>query len=178
MLTVVVPQGSVYSLETTSSNTHNDQTDRETSNRTARLGNDSGDSRHDQNDVSHQSTRDGCKDGAESTPVLISDERASQGHDVGPELIDCVSGLEMTTLDPCFSAAYSHNVRPVDARCPMPRAPGTSLLKSAPAARAPVLEFGGRGRWMKLTTRKRVSTTTGDNNTVMPPFYSHTAVVP
>jgi hypothetical protein len=47
---------------------------------------------------------------------------------------------------------YSQSVSAVDARCPMPKAPGTCLLKSVPATSAPVVEWAGRGRWMKFTT--------------------------
>ena len=45
------------------------------------------------------------------------------------------------------SQSNSHNVSPVDARWPIPSAPGTEA--SYPA---PVVEPAGSGRWMKLTT--------------------------
>lgn len=44
---------------------------------------------------------------------------------------------------------HSHNVNPVDARCPIPKAPGTNSSLPAPA-----LEFAGRGLWMKFTTTR------------------------
>lgn len=57
------------------------------------------------------------------------------------ELTDCISCGQNV------NKSNSHNVNPVDARWPIPSAPGTE-----PSYPAPVVEPSGRGRWMKLTT--------------------------
>lgn len=43
---------------------------------------------------------------------------------------------------------YLQVVKPVEARCPIPKAPDPGFLKKP----APVFDPGGRGFWMKLTT--------------------------
>jgi hypothetical protein len=40
--------------------------------------------------MAHQSTTNGRKDRAESTPVLISNHSTEQGHNIRPERVDCL----------------------------------------------------------------------------------------
>lgn len=100
-----------------------------------------------------ESHRDGRKDRAEPTPVLVRHIGTGQGHDVRPELVDCI----VSNCMDCDCQWYSHKVSPVDARCPMPNAPGTPFVKSEPGGRAPVVEPSGRARWMKFTTGERLA---------------------
>lgn len=75
-------------LEATGSHSHDDQTDREASNRAARTGNHAWDSRYDEDRMADQSNPDGDHDGAETTPVLVCHVGTEQRHDIRPELVD------------------------------------------------------------------------------------------
>lgn len=75
-------------LETTSSDSHDDQTNGEACDGATGTRNNTRNRRDDQNGMSDQGHCDGCKNGAESTPILIGHIGAGQWHDIGPELVD------------------------------------------------------------------------------------------
>lgn len=110
-------------LESTCSNTHNNQSDGETSNRSSRMGDDAGNSRDNENGVAEKSHCNGKHDGAESTPVLVGHKGAQKRHQIRPELVDLEVSISYQLL--CEDGVL-HKVSPVDARWPIPRAPGTA----------------------------------------------------
>lgn len=76
-------------LETTGTNTHDDETNGEDGNRCAGLGDDLGNGREDEENVTDDGDDVGILDGEVTAPVLISKPRATERSDVRPELVDC-----------------------------------------------------------------------------------------
>ena len=84
-----------YSLETTRPHPHNHQTNREAGDRAAGARDNVGNGRNDQNRVTNESNGNRGEDSAETTPILVGHVCAHQGHDVGPELVDCTGVSEV-----------------------------------------------------------------------------------
>jgi hypothetical protein len=105
-------EGRDVRLETTGTDTHDDQPNREDGNGSTGLGDDLGNGGEDEEDVTDDSDNVGVLDGEVTSPVFISKPRASERGDVGPELVDC------TQLDKKDVSVVEnlHIVRPVDAR--------------------------------------------------------------
>lgn len=69
-------------LETTGTNTHDEQTDGEAGNGTVGARNNRRQGRDDQNDMTQERGGNGEHDGPESSPVLVSHVGTGQGHNV------------------------------------------------------------------------------------------------
>lgn len=82
-------QGGDVGLETTSSYTHDDKTNREACNGSVGTVNNFGNGGNDENDVSNECTGNRGHDGTVTTPPLISNHGTKERHDVGPEGVDC-----------------------------------------------------------------------------------------
>lgn len=76
-------------LETTGTNTHNDETDGEDGNRGAGLSDDLGNGGEDEENMTDDGNDIGILDGEVTAPVLISQPGTTKGSDVRPELVNC-----------------------------------------------------------------------------------------
>lgn len=86
-------QGRDVTLEAASAETHDDETDSEDTDGDVWLDDDSGDRRHDENDMANESNEVGVLDCVVTTPVLISKPGAAERRNVRPELVEhCQAG--------------------------------------------------------------------------------------
>lgn len=135
-------QGSDVGFERSCAETHNDDGNDEKPNDTV-LVDDTGDGANDQKDVTEQDDDVGDLNSLVSTEVLIGDEGTEQRCEVDPEGVErrqTESGLERE-----MSALRWARLRSELTFWPIPSAPG---WPSVPAE--PVLDPGGRGRWIKF----------------------------
>jgi hypothetical protein len=90
VLVLLGNKGRDVRLETSGTDTHDDETEGEDGDGSAGLGDDLGNGREDKEDVTDDGDDVGVLNGEVTSPVLISKPRTSKGGDVGPELVDCI----------------------------------------------------------------------------------------
>lgn len=111
-LTLLSNQRTDVGFETSNTNTHNHDTDSEARNGSIRVGDDLGNRRDNQDNMTDQGDTTGDLNRLESTPVLICHVGTEKRHNVGPKLV--ATFRQLSSISP---QKDTHNVvRPVEAR--------------------------------------------------------------
>ena len=111
-LTLLSNQRTDVRFETSNTDTHNHDTDSEACNGSIGVGDDLGNRRNNQDNMTDQGDTTGNLNCLESTPVLICHVGTEERHDVGPKLVAAFGQLSSTP-----TAKDTHNVvKPVEAR--------------------------------------------------------------